>query len=261
MLMSRLRTSSTGSGLLLLALACTPLDDLSSYSEGSTLQQGDSSRPLAGSGVTGSLEPTAGVEDPAGDMTTSEENVPSGAALDVTSAGTASGAAAPADDEATAPTDDETAAIDDETAAPPTVVSDCGATGGFTISSTSSCYLSGDATFSWEGARDLCLAWGGDLVEIGSADENEALAVRVTGTAWIGVNDEEQEGAFRWSGGGAVDYTAWAPDQPDDWQGGEDCGVLNGFNHLWNDRPCTDSFSPRALCERVPTRSNTGAAD
>jgi hypothetical protein len=94
------------------------------------------------------------------------------------------------------------------------------------------------------------------LVEIDSASDNDALAALVTGSVWIGASDQEQEGVFRWVGGGVVDYTAWAVDQPDDWEGREDCAELSGFDHLWNDRPCTDRFAKRALCEGFPPSSS-----
>jgi hypothetical protein len=96
------------------------------------------------------------------------------------------------------------------------------------------------------------------LVEIGSAEENRALAALVTGSVWIGANDEEQEGTFRWAGGSLVDYAAWALEQPDNWQGVEDCSELQGVDQLWNDRPCMDDFAKQGLCERVPPSSNMG---
>jgi hypothetical protein len=224
-----------------------PLDDLSAYSEESTQQRSDPSIPL--SGAVGSLEPPPGVVPSVNGTAPIEANVPSTPALDVPSSGTASAVTDPSDAGTTAPSDDGTSG-------PATVAIDCGAVGGFTISSTSSCYFLSDATFSWQMARSLCQAWGGDLVELGSPEENGALAPLVTGSVWTGANDEEQEGIFRWAGGGLLDYTAWAPNQPDNWEGVEDCGELSGFDQLWNDRPCTDSFAKQALCERMPESSN-----
>lgn len=208
--------------------------------------------PLPHSGAPSALEPRPLGLPAAGDTAPLEESVPSRPALDVTSAGSAATAAAPNDTETTAPLDAGTSTPnDDETATPPTVASDCGALGGFSISSTSSCYFFSDTTFSWHTARTLCQAWGGDLVEIDSAEENEALAPLVIGSVWTGANDEAQEGTFRWAGGALLAYTAWAPNQPDDWEGAEDCGELMGLEQLWNDRPCTDYFAKQALCERV----------
>lgn len=202
--------------------------------------------PLPDSGAASALEPPrVVVPTTAGDMAPSEENAPSRPALDAASAGMATGATARSDDETAAPTDAGTTA-------PLPVASDCRALGGFAISSTSSCYSFLVATFSWQRARNVCQEWGGDLVEIGSAEENGALAALATGSVWIGANDEEQEGTFRWAGGGLVDYAAWAPNQPDNWEGVEDCGELHGFDQLWNDRPCADMFAKQALCERVP---------
>jgi hypothetical protein len=130
----------------------------------------------------------------------------------------------------------------------------CDAAGEFTTTATSSCYLLGDATSSWRDARDACDAWGGDLVEIGSAEENLALRDRSDVDAWIGANDLDLEGTFVWAGGAPVEFAAWAFLQPDDNQGSEDCGELRALDDAWNDVPCTGNTQKRALCERQ--RSN-----
>jgi hypothetical protein len=255
-----LRTSSAGLSFLILACGCMPLADLPSYSEGPAQQQDASSTPAIDPGAANSLESSPTVVPTPRDMPANEENAASNPALDVTSADMATGAAASRDAGSILPGDvGATVPSDAGAPAPPPVARDCVSVGGFTTSSTSPCYSFTDATLSWQRARALCQAWGGDLVEIDSASENEALAALVTGTVWIGANDQEQEGAFRWVGGDVADYTAWAVNQPDDWEGLEDCAELSGFDHLWNDRPCTDSFAKQALCEEPqPSSSRRG---
>lgn len=67
---------------------------------------------------------------------------------------------------------------------------------------------------------------------------------------WIGCNDIHNEGNYSWIGTGKpVQYTDWAPNQPDNAFGGEDCGVI--WRHAevmnWNDNNCT--LKCRYVCE------------
>lgn len=96
---------------------------------------------------------------------------------------------------------------DDSPAVRPADAADrCTAAEGFTIAETASCYRLGASALAWQEARSDCQAWGGDLVEIGSAEENAALAGLIPGNVWIGANDQENEGDFRWAGGEPLDY-------------------------------------------------------
>jgi hypothetical protein len=130
---------------------------------------------------------------------------------------------------------------------------ECAASGGFTISDTSSCYLVGDTALSWQEARTFCQAWGGDLVQIGSAEENAQLAQRIDEAAWLGATDLEVEGTFRWLGGDPLEYTEWFMGQPNNLQGLEDCTELRAIDGQWADLPCTDEVARQALCERPPS--------
>lgn len=72
---------------------------------------------------------------------------------------------------------------------------------------------------------------------------------------WIGATDLANEGTFRWldedgrfpfpPGGGQ-----WAPLQPDDVEGGQDCVVARGSDAALDDRSC--STSAAVVCEIVP---------
>jgi hypothetical protein len=126
----------------------------------------------------------------------------------------------------------------------------CATMGGFTIAETGSCYMLGDNVFSWQDARNFCQAWGADLVEIGSLEENTALADRIDGSVWIGATDQDQEGVFRWVGGAPLGYAGWSFNQPNNLQGNEDCTELREVDERWSDVPCTGDIARRALCER-----------
>jgi hypothetical protein len=130
---------------------------------------------------------------------------------------------------------------------------ECAAMGGFMIAATGSCYRVGDATLTWQDARSFCEAWGGDLVAIGSAEENEALAQQIDGSAWIGATDQDRDGVFVWPGGETLDYVAWGLGQPNNLDGIEQCVELRAFDDQWSDVPCTDDFARQAFCERPPS--------
>lgn len=77
-----------------------------------------------------------------------------------------------------------------------------------------------------------------------------------TGDTWIGLNDLETEGAMRWEGSVELgSYRNWASEQPDDFDGTEDCVELLADGRGWNDRPCTDLRG--YVCERRASASLT----
>jgi len=59
------------------------------------------------------------------------------------------------------------------------------------------------------------------------------------GPAYIGLTDQDLEGAFVWSDGTPVDYNNWAAGEPNDYNGFEDYATFDGV--AWND---FDGFSP-----------------
>jgi hypothetical protein len=92
-------------------------------------------------------------------------------------------------------------------------------------------------------ARTFCQGRSADLVKIDSAAEDLWAYETVTepGSIWIGANDIEQEGDWRWTDGSSVmaGYVAWATGQPNDSGGAEDCAVLHSGMGEWNDVACT----------------------
>jgi hypothetical protein len=236
----------------LACLACMPQRELSSYGEGSApeLDQaaGDelANSGMSGPAASGPTAPSAAGEN-AGAATAPmpaaavDETVPSSAPVDpssVNAAGDDSAANANDDSRTGAPTDVDASAS-------------CATMGGFTIAATSSCYMLGDNVFTWQDARNFCQAWGGDLVEIDSVEENEALARAMDESAWIGANDQAEEGIFRWAGGAPLAYAGWSANQPNNLDGNEDCTELRSFDERWSDVPCTGDVTRRALCERA----------
>jgi hypothetical protein len=90
----------------------------------------------------------------------------------------------------------------------------------------------------WRFAALSCERWGGSLIQIDSPQENTALAALALGKGgnvenvsfWMGANDREKEGEFRWLDGTPVptaNNQSWYPGQPDNANGAEDAGYVN----------------------------------
>lgn len=88
---------------------------------------------------------------------------------------------------------------------------------------------------SWTNAQNYARTLGGNLTTIRSKAENDWLqATFGKQSLWIGMNDVQTEGTFRWASGDAVTYTNWAQGEPNDYGGAEDFGQLRD-DGLWND--------------------------
>lgn len=204
--------------LLMTCLACTSLQELSSYSAGSS---------------DGAAAPD------------SEPTAPSSSGDEAPSPTPDAGAPAPQAVEAQNPTDVPLIPADSLDDA-----DDCTGTGEFTDPDGASCYQLGDTLGPWRAASDLCQAWGGDLAKVESVEENTLLGERSEQDVWLGASDFEDEGNFRWFDGDDVDPEgSWAPAQPDNFEGRENCLELRAIDDRWNDVPCTSE--KLALCERA----------
>uniref|UniRef100_A0A3P8R4U7 C-type lectin domain-containing protein n=1 Tax=Astatotilapia calliptera TaxID=8154 RepID=A0A3P8R4U7_ASTCA len=116
-----------------------------------------------------------------------------------------------------------------------------------------SCYLLSERSGSWDAARMDCRARGGDLVVIDSPEEQKFLST-ITTEVWIGLNDKEQEGMWKWVDGTPLTLMYWATTQPDD-GGEENCAYINKWGRFWNDYSC--SYSHQWICENTPNHNKT----
>ena len=64
---------------------------------------------------------------------------------------------------------------------------------------------------------------------------------------WMGGNDIDEEGTWKWTDGSPFDFTFWYSGEPNN-HGGEDC-MHHGYGDKWNDRPCSDSLT--FLCSKT----------
>ncbi|XP_056241166.1 lactose-binding lectin l-2-like [Seriola aureovittata] len=108
------------------------------------------------------------------------------------------------------------------------------------------CYKYMATPMTWADAELHCVSEEANLVSIHSLDEDnfvKAVIKNFSSTrqdSWIGLSDTQKEGRWMWSDGSAVNFLLWAPRQPDDKSGMEDCVHNNFMTDLkWNDRPCS----------------------
>jgi Ca2+-binding RTX toxin-like protein len=103
---------------------------------------------------------------------------------------------------------------------------------------------------SWVSAQIQAKGFGGNLVTINSQEEQNWLQSTFgkTSSFWIGLNDKDEEGKFKWISGESTSYINWAPGQPDDYNRNEDYVGMNfGPTSQWND--FIGSYSYKGIVE------------
>ena len=108
------------------------------------------------------------------------------------------------------------------------------------------CSDSNNHDWSEATAANAATAYGGYLVVVNSAGENDFLASNIMADRiWIGLTDENWEGEFEWVNGDPVTYTNWAYYEPNDQgvNGGHaDYTVLEKWSGEWKDRNGDDWY-------------------
>ncbi|XP_048195112.1 pulmonary surfactant-associated protein D [Perognathus longimembris pacificus] len=92
----------------------------------------------------------------------------------------------------------------------------------------------------FQGAQELCTQAGGQLASPRSAAENKALQQLVTAqnkAAFLSMTDNDTEGKFTYPTGEPLVYSNWAPGEPNNNGGSENC-VEIFTNGQWNDKTC-----------------------
>ncbi|GFR95700.1 macrophage mannose receptor 1-like [Elysia marginata] len=124
---------------------------------------------------------------------------------------------------------------------------------------------------SWENARAVCQANGGDLVKILDDDMNDFIWDQVSADLghayWMGLHDRQSEGIFVWLDEPAkAQYTNWDSDQPNNLDSlhhidGQDCAEIGNdlvAEKKWNDRDC--GIPTKFICEKAKVGSSPQAA-
>ncbi|KAG7330772.1 hypothetical protein KOW79_004741 [Hemibagrus wyckioides] len=110
---------------------------------------------------------------------------------------------------------------------------------------SSSIYLISTEKKSWSEGRHDCIERGADLVIINSRDEQDFVEVWRRGQgAWIGANDRDSEGVWKWVDGTPVTNVFWSSGEPNN-KGDEDCAV-SGYRSEpvpnWVDVSCSSKY-------------------
>ncbi|HKX45301.1 MAG TPA: M12 family metallo-peptidase, partial [Planctomycetota bacterium] len=106
---------------------------------------------------------------------------------------------------------------------------------------------------TWLASRGLAEQHGGDLAALSSSALEAWLKTTffdgglVAGDVHIGYTDMFTEGAYHWTSGAGGSYSHWAPNEPNDYDGFEDCAVWVGGG-TWNDTHGYDAL--QALYQR-----------
>uniref|UniRef100_A0A3Q3N681 C-type lectin domain-containing protein n=1 Tax=Mastacembelus armatus TaxID=205130 RepID=A0A3Q3N681_9TELE len=125
-----------------------------------------------------------------------------------------------------------------------------------------SCYLLSTQSGSWDKGRQDCRDREAELVTIDSYEEQVFVSALNKKDTWLGLNDIETEGTWKWADGTALTVKYWFPGQPnngnkDQRLGEEDCGHLyhaKKADENWNDLRCNSIL--QWICEKMicPTR-------
>lgn len=106
-----------------------------------------------------------------------------------------------------------------------------------------SCYFVSTARKNWTISRQDCITKGADLVVIDSREEQIFVSqlLKAEQNAWIGLTDSLEEGTWMWVDGTPVTTAFWQPEQPNSFNGNQDCGEMvtkkSGVGE-WNDDGC-----------------------
>ena len=100
------------------------------------------------------------------------------------------------------------------------------------------CYLWSSEKKNWTAAEDFCLQEGGHLASVTSIATNDFVLEGMRGLSqfWLGGNDIEEEGAWKWTDCTPWEDTFWLSGEPNNGWGAEDC--LEVKHGKWNDRRC-----------------------
>jgi hypothetical protein len=93
-------------------------------------------------------------------------------------------------------------------------------------------------TMNWDSARTLAIQHGGYLVSVNEGIESQFLVTNYgSGNPWIGLNDLQQAGTWRWINGELFIYANWATGEPAG--ANEHCVMTNWGNPgKWNNGNC-----------------------
>ena len=98
-----------------------------------------------------------------------------------------------------------------------------------------------DIQKTWSDARSDCLSKGGDLSSFVSY-EQQMKEMPATGGYWLGFNDIDAEGQWKWSNGEPSTWTNWKHPEPNNAGSNEHCLRVYMGQHKgkWLDTRCNE---------------------
>merc|ERR1711970_1610319 len=118
-----------------------------------------------------------------------------------------------------------------------------------------SCYKSFTDEVSWRDAQSVCESEGSDLASVTTEEEGKFIASISGPNTWLGGNDLETEGQWKW-----VSNTRWtwnatgwgAPNGEPNGKTNENCLVTWGSGEEWNDATCNPGWwATKFVCEKI----------
>ncbi|KAE8619555.1 hypothetical protein XENTR_v10009846 [Xenopus tropicalis] len=99
----------------------------------------------------------------------------------------------------------------------------------------SKCYYISTTTLTWEESKNVCIAQGSSLLILKDKKEMDDLEPLVENKPfWIGMTKKGK--SWQWLDSTIPTFLPWAPNEPNDMNGKENCAESNG--RQWNDIDC-----------------------
>ena len=106
-------------------------------------------------------------------------------------------------------------------------------------------YSGSDSGETWDNAKAMCKEMDSTLAMPKSGELQETIRkaidghIESTGSVWMGMNDRQEEGKFKFVDGTPVEggYTNWSPSDPNGGEN-ENCGAIKGDGFYWEDQVC-----------------------
>ena len=119
---------------------------------------------------------------------------------------------------------------------------------------------------TWYEAKTACNNISGHLVDVETEEEQGLLVAEIKKSRllqhsnrfkymWIGLNDLDGEGVWRWSDSAKATFSSWGRGQPNSSGGEQDCATLDfssldgKWNDFWCNRSNYNSKLVGAICE------------
>ncbi len=103
-------------------------------------------------------------------------------------------------------------------------------------------FVSTSNNYNWSDANSLANNYGGHIVSISNASENEYVRSNLPsgGSTWLAYSDATNEGTWEWTTGETDTYTQWENGEPNEGTNGN-YARLKGTNGNWTDRNGTSN--------------------